>query len=497
MNQRDESSYELISAYLDGELTADERVRVEQLVAASAEHRQTLDELRAVVAGMQSLPAYQLDDAFAHHVVASARAAGVRFEVSPPARATVATCPATHAWHWPAATGLLATAAAAVLIAVLVWRPGARSWLASPQRLVSQTPSASPGGPAGAPPPPLETQRSDMPAPADRTVTADAAAAPLAADQTQTSSAADRGRAEPPTGTAAPVGPGAPPPPVDVPVDMPVDMVAPPPAGAAADASTTPAPAADRAAPQSLDSPPPPPGDDPAPGPALVDVPFSGTHQMLLVVDVALTPQGVEQRAFDRTLAAHGVVIEGTVEVDATLEASLLASRFFEPAETRPAEEATAAQNDLTLLYVKTQAGHVDEIWRAMQTNPGAFAATTLDIAFLADDQSMFREMRQAVERQAADLSAQTVADRARRAAGHRLTLSPSWRGSPVTKLQGLDGLTGAVPEWMLGPRPEQRKPAEHAATPPWPGAVPPAGGRLGADVAAEALFVVHAGLAR
>ena len=190
MNQRDESSYELISAYLDGELTADERARVEQLVAASAEHRQTLDELRAVVAGMQSLPAYQLDDAFAHRVVASARAAGVRFEVSPPARATAAARPATHAWHWPSATGLLATAAAAVLIAVLVWRPGARSWLASPQRLVSQTPPASPGDPAGVTPRPLETRRSDMPAPADRTATADPAAAPLAADQTQAGSAA-------------------------------------------------------------------------------------------------------------------------------------------------------------------------------------------------------------------------------------------------------------------------------------------------------------------
>ena len=38
---------ELLSAYLDGELTADEQVRVEQILAASAEARQLLEELRA------------------------------------------------------------------------------------------------------------------------------------------------------------------------------------------------------------------------------------------------------------------------------------------------------------------------------------------------------------------------------------------------------------------------------------------------------------------
>ncbi len=38
---------ELFSAYVDGELTADEQARVEQLLAASPEARQLLEELRA------------------------------------------------------------------------------------------------------------------------------------------------------------------------------------------------------------------------------------------------------------------------------------------------------------------------------------------------------------------------------------------------------------------------------------------------------------------
>ena len=37
----------LISAYLDGELLADEQVRVEQLLATSAEARQLVEELCA------------------------------------------------------------------------------------------------------------------------------------------------------------------------------------------------------------------------------------------------------------------------------------------------------------------------------------------------------------------------------------------------------------------------------------------------------------------
>lgn len=57
---KDESQNELLSAYLDGELTAEERARVEQLLAASVEARQLLDELRALSATLKSLPRKKL-----------------------------------------------------------------------------------------------------------------------------------------------------------------------------------------------------------------------------------------------------------------------------------------------------------------------------------------------------------------------------------------------------------------------------------------------------
>ncbi|MGO9111675.1 MAG: anti-sigma factor family protein [Thermoguttaceae bacterium] len=53
---------ELFSAYLDGELTADEQVRVEQILATSPEARQLLEEMRALGSTLQELPQEKLDE---------------------------------------------------------------------------------------------------------------------------------------------------------------------------------------------------------------------------------------------------------------------------------------------------------------------------------------------------------------------------------------------------------------------------------------------------
>lgn len=50
------SENELLSAYLDGELTAEERSRVERLLAGDPAAKQLLDELRTLKAAVQSLP---------------------------------------------------------------------------------------------------------------------------------------------------------------------------------------------------------------------------------------------------------------------------------------------------------------------------------------------------------------------------------------------------------------------------------------------------------
>jgi hypothetical protein len=60
---------ELFSAYLDGELTAEEQGCVEQVLAASAEARQLLEELRALGSTLQSLPQERLDEDFSSRVL--------------------------------------------------------------------------------------------------------------------------------------------------------------------------------------------------------------------------------------------------------------------------------------------------------------------------------------------------------------------------------------------------------------------------------------------
>jgi hypothetical protein len=64
-------SDELISAFLDDELTADERARVERVLGESPEQRQTLEELRALRETMQSLPRHRLGSVFHQRVLRS------------------------------------------------------------------------------------------------------------------------------------------------------------------------------------------------------------------------------------------------------------------------------------------------------------------------------------------------------------------------------------------------------------------------------------------
>jgi len=60
---------ELLSAYLDGELTAAEQADVERLLAASPAARQLLDELRTLSATLQALPQQKLGEDLSQQVL--------------------------------------------------------------------------------------------------------------------------------------------------------------------------------------------------------------------------------------------------------------------------------------------------------------------------------------------------------------------------------------------------------------------------------------------
>ena len=67
-----EFSDELISAYLDGELSPEEKARVEDLLIDSPEHRRLFEELKALRTTLHSLPSYQLGGDFAKRVLQKA-----------------------------------------------------------------------------------------------------------------------------------------------------------------------------------------------------------------------------------------------------------------------------------------------------------------------------------------------------------------------------------------------------------------------------------------
>jgi hypothetical protein len=60
---------ELLSAYLDGELSGDELRRVEQLLVDNAEYRQLYEELRALGSSFQALPRYRLAEDLSQRVL--------------------------------------------------------------------------------------------------------------------------------------------------------------------------------------------------------------------------------------------------------------------------------------------------------------------------------------------------------------------------------------------------------------------------------------------
>lgn len=125
---------ELLSAYLDGELPREERARVEEWLAASADHRRLFDDLQAIRRELQALPHQSLDTGFSDRVLAVIRERSGDSSASPPVASGAsaidaheptpsvsikpASLPPRHlgmpAWRWFAA-GVAATLAAVLV----------------------------------------------------------------------------------------------------------------------------------------------------------------------------------------------------------------------------------------------------------------------------------------------------------------------------------------------------------------------------------------------
>jgi putative zinc finger protein len=122
-----EFSDELLSAYLDGELSAAERAVVESRLAADPEARQLLDELRVLSSEVRGLPRYAAGDGFAQRVVQAALAAKAdqNGSIQTAQRDKSSLRRKSRSVWWSAALAGAGTVAAALMI--LAWSQG---WLA-------------------------------------------------------------------------------------------------------------------------------------------------------------------------------------------------------------------------------------------------------------------------------------------------------------------------------------------------------------------------------
>lgn len=139
---------ELISAYLDGELSGEERARVEQLLATNADARQLVDELRALSTTLQSLPAQTVGESLSDRVLRIAERRTLAGSVVKTDEDTSADkeehWPVRGRTDWPRAFRRLAQPrtilwpAAAVAVAVVIMLSNRRD--AGPQQEVASAP---------------------------------------------------------------------------------------------------------------------------------------------------------------------------------------------------------------------------------------------------------------------------------------------------------------------------------------------------------------------
>jgi hypothetical protein len=469
MNTRDHYTDELVSAYVDGELTEDERARVERLLSQGGPEQQWLEEIESLRAELQSLPAGRLGAEFTQRTIKAAQDSAINARPSGQSSAPTAAADSRTGWvGWVA--GVAGLAATLLLAFSLI------DWFQNPD-----------AGPAVAKQPligPVEVDRDKV------AVNKSAIDGPQQIDDSQR---------EPNQGVAP-----------SRPQSLATTEQPPPNRG---DGPATAEPTADQ--PESghqRDSlgpshdPTQVASDDGAAGRADTadvgtvsgdkdsgdenDRQMVGTArpvasgQLLMVFDVTMTPRGREEGRFDRALLDQQIPFDATLTVDEELENTLMRSRFLEPAET-----AGKPDEFVQLVYVVTRGGKIDEIWQAMRESEQYFSQVKCDLAIMPADQAVFRELRRAAD---AEWAARDAADQnligtdlpANRTRAQQLVLPQTWKGVPAHRL----GRMGLMPEWTRQAGGVQLpKPARPMAA-PRPAL---AGQRIGENIVTEALFVI------
>ncbi|MFO7901741.1 MAG: zf-HC2 domain-containing protein [Planctomycetota bacterium] len=472
MNQRDESTDELISAYLDGELTQDERARAERLLQTSPAHQQALREMQFVRSAMQTLPRYGLDEEVSARMLVAARQTQLsrRVRLDGTSRDGPTRHETPNRWRrWCLGVSVVAAAAAALLIAFFLDSPrddaGDGPDTGSVASVDQGRMDDSGDDPVGARP---EQPR----APLD----ASGKGAAKHGKQSETSPA-------PPKPAPEMTAQSAPP---DVPSsksafqEMTPDVEPPELAssGTAADS-----------VPSNVDTSPDPESNGPSGGshPQIELGPGQLSRELLLVIEAKITPSGWKTGAFERVLNEAGVAFDANLSVDPALESALLESRFFEPSselEDRPSDEPPSPP---TIVYVEAPAGALDRAWRRMKRDQSHFARLSLNMALRSEDVSIFDQLRQSSVQgtTASQDSEQNPKGRAR-----RLELPPSWNGVPTDEASNPTELANSAGQGSDTRLPEAF--GDDRGQPNLPAPFDASNDLLGGNVRVEAMFVLQ-----
>lgn len=292
-----EHELELISAYVDGELTGEELAAANQLLASRPDLRDYADELRELGQGLAGLPRESLGADFAASVMERIAQATPDW----PIRDGLARVPTRGRGIWiRVVVGVLATAAAVTLMVRL------GDW--------TRTPIA---------------------------------------------------QVDPLLGDGAPVDPSRPG--DTTPGDIPGDK---------------------------------PPGDgtpgavlpDHVPGVELVGV----APNMMMVIEVQLTPMGTEQDVFRSAMEMGGIEFQGTIPVTAKLEGQLLRNRYFGPNAAEAQGPAAPTQAPFELVYVVARGRQIDRVYQHLLAGrkQGEVSRLMPDFAIYPGDFDLFKELQ-------------------------------------------------------------------------------------------------------
>lgn len=477
MNQRDDSTYELISAYLDGELSEDERARAEQLLQTSPSHQQMCQEIQSVGRALRALPAYHLDEVVSARVLAATEGrsqAHGRGGDGEGARAVRQPHEKQTRWRrWYFGLSVVAGAAAAVLVAFFSGdRPfqdaprevNPKSLVRADRQEKNETP---PDGAAGLPEShsvSAPAENSQVPAAGEKSLAApkrlvhesgsEAAAEPGSLDLSDSGS--DRGGSEPRPQTKR----------------------------RATVASTTDSNSSKAGSARSGRRQSPPRNSTPK----IAWSPGRNSQKLVFVVDVEMTRAGWNEGFFRRVLNQEGVAFATDLSVDSQLKKSLLRSRFFQPgSEVDSKASGSARDAPIILVYVAAQAKALDRAWQRMKQDQPHFTKVSLDLALQPAGLSVFGQLRQSGFDASADLENQGL-----RQSGiaRRLDFPAAWNVAP-TPGTGNEAVKPAR-ETSEAFQPDRPKPEAEEVNSSVAGPFGESDYLLGSNVFVEALFVVQ-----